>query len=91
MRLYCQTIGAILLWTATIPSGMIVPQGGETKIEVCRIGVDTLEVETQMYVYDTPAGKVKKEKVCFRDGVAKTDHDCWIPSVQPNPEQVVVP
>jgi len=77
MKLYCQTVGAVLLWSITLPVGTISPQGVEVKINVCRVGVDTLEIEKQFFVYDTPAGTKTKERVCFKDGEKKLDFECW--------------
>jgi len=74
-----------------LPVGTIAPQGGEVKIEVCRIGQDTLEIEKQFFVYDTPAGATTKERVCWKDGEAQTNHACWKPVIQPKSEEVVVP
>lgn len=77
MKLYCQTVGAILLWSITLPVGTIVPQGGEVKIEVCRVGLDALEIEKQFFVYETPAGAKTNERVCVKEGKLETDFSCW--------------
>lgn len=91
MTLFCTAVGAVLLWSITLPVGTLAPQGGEVTIEVCRVGLETLHIETQFFVFERPAGNRQREIVCFRQDTLKHGLECRSSTDLNIDTQVVVP